>query len=136
MMTFREDFTVHALAAALRRGDLSSRELTQDVLERIEQLEPRLHAFITLTPDLALRMADDGRPALAGLAQKPDSRSDESLPALLGDTDCGKGCAGSGRCALHLRLKNPGKLYPALHGHRGAAAAGCGGGGGGQNQYR
>ncbi len=84
MMTLREDFTVHSLAAALRRGDLSSRELTQDVLARIEQLEPRLHAFITLTPDLALRMADAADQRLQAWRKSPDSSSDESLPALLG----------------------------------------------------
>ncbi len=58
-MAIRENFTVRAMLAALRRGEISSRELTQDALERIDRLEPRLHAFITLTPDLALRMADE-----------------------------------------------------------------------------
>lgn len=58
-MTVLENFTVRALLAALRRGDITSRELTQDVLERMDRLEPQLHAFITPTPELALQMAGE-----------------------------------------------------------------------------
>src|SRR5512138_234497 len=65
---------------ALRRGDVSSRELTQDVLERIDRLEPRLHAFITLTPDLALQMADAADQRWAEWRRDPQVE----LPALLG----------------------------------------------------
>jgi aspartyl-tRNA(Asn)/glutamyl-tRNA(Gln) amidotransferase subunit A len=43
---------------ALRRGDFSSRELTEAYLTRIEQHEPQLHAFITLSPDSALQQAN------------------------------------------------------------------------------
>ena len=53
-----EEFTVTALMAALRSGEISSRELTQDVLARIDRLEPRLHTFITLMPAQALAAAD------------------------------------------------------------------------------
>ena len=52
------DFTIRAMLQALQTGSVSSRELTQAALERADRLEPRLHAFITLTPDLALQMAD------------------------------------------------------------------------------
>ncbi len=52
------DLTITASIQALRQGEISSRELTQACLERIERLEPKLHAFITLTPELALRQAD------------------------------------------------------------------------------
>ena len=79
-MTVQEEFTVHAMLAALRHGDISSRELTQDVLERIERLEPRLHAFITLTPDLALRMADQADRQWAAWRRDPSGEP----PALLG----------------------------------------------------
>ena len=57
-MTLSETFTVSAMIAALRRGDVSSRDLTLQSIERIERLEPRLHAFITLAPERALQMAD------------------------------------------------------------------------------
>ncbi len=67
-------FSVREILSGLQRGEFSSREITQACLERIDQFEPRLHAFITYTPELALQMADaadrvraearaDGRPA-------------------------------------------------------------------------
>ena len=79
-MTLYEEFTVSAMLAALRRGDISSRELTEDVLARIDQLEPQLHAFITLTPELALRMADDADRRWSAWRKDPTGE----LPALLG----------------------------------------------------
>jgi aspartyl-tRNA(Asn)/glutamyl-tRNA(Gln) amidotransferase subunit A len=54
----RDDFTVRGMLSALRQGEVSSRELTQAVLDRMTRIEPRLHAFITPTPELALQMAD------------------------------------------------------------------------------
>lgn len=79
-MTIQEAFTVSAMLAALRRGDVTSRALTQDVLERIDRLEPRLHAFITLTPELALRMADEADRRWAAWRKDPVGEP----PALLG----------------------------------------------------
>lgn len=83
-MTVSEDFTVRALSSALRRGDVSSRELTQAVLERIDRLEPRLHAFITLTPDLALRMADEADRRWMAWRKDPAKDAGVEPPALLG----------------------------------------------------
>jgi aspartyl-tRNA(Asn)/glutamyl-tRNA(Gln) amidotransferase subunit A len=54
-----EDFRVTTLAGALRRGEVSSRELTQWVLDRLEHLEPRLHAFITPMPEQAMASAGE-----------------------------------------------------------------------------
>jgi aspartyl-tRNA(Asn)/glutamyl-tRNA(Gln) amidotransferase subunit A len=68
------------MLAALRRGEVSSRELTQSMLERIDRLEPRLHAFITLTPDLALRMADEADRRWQAWRKDPAGEP----PALLG----------------------------------------------------
>jgi aspartyl-tRNA(Asn)/glutamyl-tRNA(Gln) amidotransferase subunit A len=52
------DLPFSKIIPALRRGDFSCRELTQAYLERIEQFEPLLQAFITLTPELALKQAE------------------------------------------------------------------------------
>lgn len=49
--------TAHAAAAALRAGTLSSAELTEAYLARIERLNPRLGAFLTVTADLARNQA-------------------------------------------------------------------------------
>lgn len=57
-MSALTDLTLTELAAALRRGDCSSREATQACLEQIDRLEPGLHAFINRTDDLARAQAD------------------------------------------------------------------------------
>lgn len=44
-------------AVALRAGEVTSRELTEACLLRIEVLEPQVHAFLAITPDLALDQA-------------------------------------------------------------------------------
>ena len=50
--------TLTEAARALRRKDCSSVELTKACLERIGNLDSKLHCFITLTADLALRRAE------------------------------------------------------------------------------
>jgi amidase len=56
------DLTALAQREAIRRGQLGARELTEHYLRRIEALNPRLGAFVTVTADLALahaRAADE-----------------------------------------------------------------------------
>lgn len=53
------DMTIHELASALRKGDLSSAEITRAFLENIERLEPAIGAYITITKDIALTMAKE-----------------------------------------------------------------------------
>jgi amidase len=53
-----------AAARAIRRGDISSVELTTHLLGRIQQFNPKLNAIVTLTAEAALeraRAADDAR---------------------------------------------------------------------------
>ena len=52
-------------ARAIRRGDVSSVELTTRMLARIQQLNPRLNAIVTLTADAALARAEAADAALA-----------------------------------------------------------------------
>jgi amidase len=49
---------VSELAALVRSGEISSRELVQTSLDRIEQLNPQLNAFVDVFADDALRAAD------------------------------------------------------------------------------
>ena len=74
------NLTLRQTAAMLRCGQISSRELTQACLERIEQLEPTLHTFITLTPDLALEQAAAADKLLKDWRKDPQ----DDLPPLLG----------------------------------------------------
>ncbi len=63
-MTAPAPDTVAAIAAGLARGDFSAEEIARQFLARIETLDPRLNAYITVTAELALeqaRRADDAR---------------------------------------------------------------------------
>jgi amidase len=56
--------SARAAARAIRRGEVSSVELTMRMLERIERLNPQLNAIVTLTPNEALaraRAADEAK---------------------------------------------------------------------------
>jgi len=68
------------LLAALRAGDLSSREVTQAYLQRIELLDPSLHAFLTLTPEEALAQADEADQRINSWRKDPR----QQLPHLVG----------------------------------------------------
>jgi aspartyl-tRNA(Asn)/glutamyl-tRNA(Gln) amidotransferase subunit A len=72
--------TAGQMLAGLRRGDFSVRELMSAHLRRIEALEPRLHAFITLEPERSFRLADEAD----ALYVKARSGSMDELPPLLG----------------------------------------------------
>lgn len=74
------DLSVLEALEALRKGQVSSSELTQACLERIDHLEPNLHAFITFTPDLARAQAEHADQYYAEWRRNPQS----PLPPLLG----------------------------------------------------
>jgi aspartyl-tRNA(Asn)/glutamyl-tRNA(Gln) amidotransferase subunit A len=59
-------FTLAEIARGLADKTFSSEELTRSLLARIQQLDPQLNSFITVTEDLALnqaKVADDRRAA-------------------------------------------------------------------------
>src|SRR5438874_1604176 len=51
------ELTAHEAAAKLRAGEVSSVELTRAYLERIEAVDPLVHAYLTVMRDEALAMA-------------------------------------------------------------------------------
>lgn len=51
--------TAHEAHEKLRAREISAVELTQSVLDRIAAVEPLVHAYITLTPELALEQAKE-----------------------------------------------------------------------------
>ncbi len=67
------DLSLAAALTGLERREFSSRELTQAHLDAIEQLNPRLNAFITVTGERAL---DD-----AGAADRARARGDSGVLA-------------------------------------------------------
>ena len=88
-MTDLTQLTVRDSLAGLRAGDFSSVELTQALLQRIDSLDPEIHAFLTLTADSALaaaQTADDLR------ASRPvDLPPLTGLPLAVKDVLCLKG---------------------------------------------
>lgn len=57
MQAFEPPPSISAARQLLDSGEVSAVELTRGYLERIHQLEPELHAFVTVTEDLALKGA-------------------------------------------------------------------------------
>ncbi|ASK18178.1 MULTISPECIES: Asp-tRNA(Asn)/Glu-tRNA(Gln) amidotransferase subunit GatA [unclassified Halomonas] len=81
------DKTVTQLAAALKSGELSSRELTSHFLQRIEQADGTLNSFITVTAEQALNQAETADNArAAGKAGKLTG-----IPFALKDIFCTQG---------------------------------------------
>ncbi len=63
--------TLHAARDGLARRDFSAVELTRSCLSRIEQVESRVKAFITVTGDLALTQAEQADCLLAAGEDQP-----------------------------------------------------------------
>ena len=52
------ELSIAEAGALLRKGEVSSRELTEHALARIAAIDPAINAFITITPERALADAD------------------------------------------------------------------------------
>ncbi|MGE0681564.1 MAG: Asp-tRNA(Asn)/Glu-tRNA(Gln) amidotransferase subunit GatA [Candidatus Binatia bacterium] len=63
--------TIHEAAELLRRRELSARELTYSVLERIHATNSQTHAYLTVCESEALQAADTADRLLASGAQAP-----------------------------------------------------------------
>ena len=59
------NLSIAYLAPRIRKRKLSPVELTRFVLDRIDRLQPRLNAFITVTPQIALRQATEAEDEIA-----------------------------------------------------------------------
>jgi aspartyl-tRNA(Asn)/glutamyl-tRNA(Gln) amidotransferase subunit A len=63
--------TAHEAHEKLRSKELTSVELTQSVIDRIDAVEGKVHAYITLTPELALAQAREADAKYAGGTATP-----------------------------------------------------------------
>ena len=79
-MTDLTDLSLIQAVHLMRKGEISSEELTRAYLERIHSLEPMLHAFITLIPEKALEAARTAD----RLLQTWRRDTSQPLPALIG----------------------------------------------------
>lgn len=80
--------TIHKARQLLDNGEISSRELTQAVLDRIKCVEPKVRAFITLTSELALQQAAS---ADLRLQSKEGHDALTGIPLALKDNLCTRG---------------------------------------------
>jgi len=71
----------------LKTKQLSSVELTKACLERISQVEPKVHALVTITDELALRQAQKADELIAA----GDTNPLTGIPGLIKDNMCTKG---------------------------------------------
>ncbi|MCX7625313.1 MAG: Asp-tRNA(Asn)/Glu-tRNA(Gln) amidotransferase subunit GatA [Candidatus Sumerlaeaceae bacterium] len=80
--------TAHELAELLRKREVSSYELTRSVLTRIGEVEPQIQAFISVTGELALEMAQQADKLLSkGEAPSPLT----GIPVAIKDNMCTRG---------------------------------------------
>jgi len=82
------DKTAHELARMLRRGETSSREITESVYRRIDEREQETNAFITLVREKALEAADR---ADRRLKEGEDAPLLCGIPVALKDNLCTEG---------------------------------------------
>jgi aspartyl-tRNA(Asn)/glutamyl-tRNA(Gln) amidotransferase subunit A len=69
------DLTIHELHTLLKEKKTSSTEITQSVFKRIKAVEPKVHAYVTLTEALALKQAEKADQQIS---------SGKDFPALCG----------------------------------------------------
>ena len=79
--------TIHQAHQLLRTKKLSSVELTKASLERIHQLEPKLHALVTITEESALKQAQKADELIATGNIHPLT----GIPMVIKDNMCTKG---------------------------------------------
>jgi aspartyl-tRNA(Asn)/glutamyl-tRNA(Gln) amidotransferase subunit A len=70
-MTELTDLSLTECSVYLRRGEISSRDLTKAYLERIDRFDPQLHAFLTMTAEEALFRANRADYILAEYRRDP-----------------------------------------------------------------
>jgi aspartyl-tRNA(Asn)/glutamyl-tRNA(Gln) amidotransferase subunit A len=81
------DLSIAEARDALRARDISARELTAAHLEAVAALNPRLNAFITVTPELAGRQAEAADAAIAAGGAGPLA----GIPLAIKDLFCTEG---------------------------------------------
>jgi len=79
--------TIHQAHNLLKTRQLSSVELTRACLERIRQVEPKVHALVTVTDELALRQAEKAD----RLIEQGGTHPLTGVPVVIKDNMCTKG---------------------------------------------
>ena len=86
-MTTYHELTIAKAHRLLADGDISSTELTQAVIDRIDAQDGNIGAYITVTPDTAMTQAKDADDRIA----KGDASPLTGIPLAIKDLICTKG---------------------------------------------
>ena len=86
-MAVIEQLTIGEASRRLAQRELSSVELTQSYLDRIEEVEERVKSFVTVTREIALQQAEDADRRLAN----GDAGPLTGIPMQIKDVICTKG---------------------------------------------
>ena len=87
MTTNLNQLTIHEAHKLLKTRELSSVELTKACQERIRQAEPKVHALVTITDELALQQAQKADELLATDNASPLT----GIPVVIKDNMCTRG---------------------------------------------
>jgi len=79
--------TIHEAHELLKNKKISSVELTKLALKRIQEIEPRIHALVTVTADLALQQAQQADQLIAAGEIHPLT----GIPGIIKDNMCTRG---------------------------------------------
>ncbi|MBC2715356.1 MAG: Asp-tRNA(Asn)/Glu-tRNA(Gln) amidotransferase subunit GatA [Desulfobacteraceae bacterium] len=93
------ELTIHDAQDLLKNKEISAKELTRAVFDRIDTVEPSVDAYISVTKDIALSQADAADKAISG----DNIKTLTGIPLAVKDLICTKGVATT--CASKI-LKN------------------------------
>ena len=79
--------TAHEAGDLLRRREVSSLELTKTILDRISNVDEKVHAFVTVSGELALKQAQEADQRIARGEATPLT----GIPAVIKDNMCTNG---------------------------------------------
>ncbi len=79
--------TIHEAHELLKKREVSSVELTRELLKRVRELEPEVHALVTVTGELALEQAKEADKNITAGNATPLT----GIPVLVKDNICTRG---------------------------------------------
>lgn len=91
-----QKLTIHAAQVSMKRGEISSLELTQAIIDRILAVDNDVKAYLTLTPESALEQAQEADRRRAQGENAPLL----GVPLAIKDVICVKGVAAT--CGSHI----------------------------------